>query len=175
MYNRNPCTRAHGVAAPGIHLQHVSVSRHKQAELRQLPARARHEKQSTPNTREHRSQVVQGQKAFPDAHGEVGMHTRTITATTTSMPGRAHPAKEGLGAEAGKPYAAPGICALVFQPPHPHCHTQPCHILLPRPQGQTARGSLALEEVTLAVYSWQDPKDSPPLTHQLCSQAWPIR
>lgn len=39
---------------------------------------------------------MQGQEAFPDAHGEVAICTRT----TTSMPGRAHPAKEGLRVEA---------------------------------------------------------------------------
>lgn len=34
----NLCRRASGVAAPGIHLQRVPVSRHQQAELRQLRA-----------------------------------------------------------------------------------------------------------------------------------------
>lgn len=52
--------------------------------------------------------------------------------------------------------------STALPPPHPHCHTQPCHIPVPHPQGQVAQGSLALEEVMPALCSWQDP---------VCSQA----
>lgn len=91
------------------------------------------------------SQVMQGQKALPDAHGEVGIHISTTM--ITFMPGRAHPAKEGLRVEAqthGSHNQLLG-CQLYF------CMSPLSHTAVPHPQGQVAQGSLALEKVMLAV------------------------
>lgn len=115
---------AQGVTASIIHLEHASVSKHKQTESRQL---------STDCKGNSRAGLPAhaGQEAFPDVHGEVGTHTRT---TTTSMPGTQCPAKEGLKAEVQAQRShtllqGHELCSSASMSPLPYTATSLCHIL----------------------------------------------
>lgn len=103
------------------HLEHTSVSRHEQAEFRQLRIDCKGKSRAGLPARA-------AQEAFPDVHGEVGMHTRT---TTTSMPGTQSPAKEGLVQAQRRHTLLQGheTCSSTSTSPLPYTTTSLHHIL----------------------------------------------